>query len=126
MSTNPGPIVPAPYVEDDKSKPFKAYAGAFVTLLGLLWAALEGRDTLDNMSLMEWLSIVVPVILTFATIYGVRNPKVVDFPPKGEGPQIPVRDRDDVGAGEMRLLAIIAIAIVLGLFAWWVLTALLR
>lgn len=68
---------PAPAnVEDNPGKPYKAYAGAFVTLLGLLWASLEGRDTLNNMSTMEWLSIIVPVILTFAAVYGISNPKV--------------------------------------------------
>jgi hypothetical protein len=70
--------LPTPRVEADPKKPFKAIAGAFVTLLGLLWAALEGRDDLADMTAMEWASIIVPTILTFAAVYGVRNPKVVD------------------------------------------------
>lgn len=65
-----------PAVQADPSKPYKAYAGAAVTFLGLLWAALEGRDTLSNMTLMEWLSVIVPAVLTFAAVYGVSNPIV--------------------------------------------------
>lgn len=56
------------------TKPYKAYAAFVLTVLGLLWAALEGRDSLDNMTLMEWLSIIVPVILTTGAVYGIRNP----------------------------------------------------
>lgn len=63
-------------LEADPRRPYKAVAAFVVTVLGLLWAALEGRDNLGNMTLMEWLSIIVPTILTTAAVYGVRNPKV--------------------------------------------------
>ena len=72
---NPTPL-PTPDVEADPRKPYKAIVAFLITLLGTLWAALEGRDTLSNMTLMEWLSIVVPVILATAGVYGVQNPKV--------------------------------------------------
>jgi hypothetical protein len=71
------PVPASDAVVADPKRPWKAYAGAFVTLLGLLWAALEGRDDLGNMTVMEWLSIIVPTILTFAAVYGIENPKVV-------------------------------------------------
>lgn len=73
---------PAPEnVKADPKRPYKAYAGALVTLVGLLWAALEGRtDNLGNMTLGEWLSVVVPVLINFAAVYGVENPNVVERP----------------------------------------------
>lgn len=61
----------------DPKRPYKAVAAFFLTVLGLLWAALAGRDTLDNMSMMEWLSIIVPTILTTGAVYGIPNPKVL-------------------------------------------------
>ena len=118
---NPVPVTPGD-VKADPRKPYKAYLGAFVTFLGLLWASLEGKDNLGNMTVMEWAAVIIPVILTFAAVYGIENPKVVDPPPAG-GPAYPVDER---GAGEGRLILIIAGAIVLGLFLWWILTALLR
>ena len=89
MSTNQP--VPPNLVKADPAKPYKAYIGAFVTFLGLLWASLEGRDNLGNMTAMEWAALVIPVILTFSAVYGVTNPKVVDPPPAGGG-NIPIRD----------------------------------
>lgn len=68
---------PAVQVEADPRKPYKAVAAFVVTVLGLLWAALEGRDSLSNMTVMEWLSIIVPTVLTTAAVYGVRNPTKV-------------------------------------------------
>lgn len=73
------PAIPGPAsVEADPKKPYKAYAAFLVTLLGTLWAALEGKDDLSNMTLMEWLTIIVPTLLTTAAVYGIRNPKIVD------------------------------------------------
>jgi hypothetical protein len=65
--TTPAPAAPA-------TKPYKAVAAFVLTVLGLLWASLEGRDSLSNMTLMEWLAIIVPVILTTGTVYQVTNP----------------------------------------------------
>ena len=56
------------------TKPYKSVAAFLVTLLGTLWASLEGRDTLSSMSLMEWLSIIVPTLLSTAAVYQVTNP----------------------------------------------------
>lgn len=71
--------IPAPaHVVADPKRPYKAYAGMFVALLGLIWANLEGRDSLDNMTMMEWLSIIIPALLTFGTVYKVTNPKILD------------------------------------------------
>lgn len=61
-------------IEADPKRPYKAVAAFFLTVLGLLWASLAGRDSLDNMALMEWLSIIVPTILTTGAVYGIRNP----------------------------------------------------
>lgn len=74
----PAPVPAPENVEADPKRPYKAYVAFALTLLGTLWAALEGRDTLDNMSLMEWLSIIVPTLLTTGAVYGLRNPKIVE------------------------------------------------
>jgi hypothetical protein len=74
VNANPGATTVVP----DPKRPWKAIAGAVVTFLGLLWAALEGKqDRLGSMTLVEWLSVLVPTILTFAAVYGIPNPKVV-------------------------------------------------
>ena len=72
---NPTPL-PTPAVEADPRKPYKAAVAFLITLLGTLWAALEGKDNLANMTVMEWASVIIPVILATAGVYGVRNPKV--------------------------------------------------
>lgn len=64
-------------VAADPKKPWKAWIGSLFAFLGLLWASLEGRDTLSNMSVMEWLAIIVPTILTWGAIYITPNPKVL-------------------------------------------------
>lgn len=73
-------ITPAPAtVEADPKRPWKAIAATAVAFLGLLWANLEGhRDNLGNLTLNEWVTIVVPTILAFAATYAVRNPKVAE------------------------------------------------
>ena len=78
--TPPESVTPPEVVVADPKKPYKAYVAFVLTTLGLFWAALQGRDTLDNMSMMEWLSIIIPVILTTGAVYGVENPKVVETP----------------------------------------------
>lgn len=64
-------------VKADPRRPYKAIAAFVLTVLGLLWAALAGRDTLTDMSLMEWLSIIVPTILTTGAVYGISNPATI-------------------------------------------------
>lgn len=66
--------ITTPNPTPDPRRPYKAYAAFVFTLLGLLWASLEGRDTLDTMTLMEWLSVIVPVVLTTGAVYGIGNP----------------------------------------------------
>lgn len=66
-------------VEADPRKPYKAVAAFLVTLLGTLWASLEGRDDWGNMTGQEWLTIIIPTLLATAAVYGIRNPKVLDL-----------------------------------------------
>lgn len=61
-------------IEADPKRPWKAIAAFVLTVLGLLWASLEGKDDLGNMTVMEWLAIIVPTILTTGAVYGIRNP----------------------------------------------------
>lgn len=77
------PVVHEARVEADPTRPYKAVAAFVLTVLGLLWAALEGRDSLGDMSVMEWASIVVPVILTTGAVYGIRNPITVKESSRG-------------------------------------------
>lgn len=65
-----------PPVKDDPRRPYKAIAAFAITVVGLLWASLQGRDNFNNMGTMEWLAIIVPVILTTGAVYGIGNPKV--------------------------------------------------
>ena len=64
-------------VEADPARPYKAIAAFVLTVLGLLWASLEGRDNLADMTVMEWLAIIVPTILTTGAVYGIRNPMTI-------------------------------------------------
>lgn len=100
--TPPEGISPTEEVKADPKRPYKAVAAFVLTLLGLLWASLEGRDNLDNMSLMEWLAIVVPVILTTGTVYGITNPKVI----------VPAR-RDDRGAVDALMVILVVVAVLI-------------
>lgn len=63
-------------VEADPKRPWKAVAAFVVTVLGTLWAALEGREDLGDLTVMGWASIIIPTILATAAVYGVRNPVV--------------------------------------------------
>lgn len=98
--------VPEPQVariEADPKRPWKAVAAFLLTLLGTLWAALEGRDSLDNMSLMEWLSIVIPTVLTTGAVYGLRNPLVAQQ----------VANPDDAGETNPATVAVVVLAALL-------------
>lgn len=114
--SNTNPVTDPANVKADPKRPYKAYAGAFVTLLGLLWASLEGRDDLGNMTLTEWLSVIVPTILTLATVYGVTNPKVVDVPPEG-GPVIPVDENGEANVLYV-VLIVVLVLVLLGVFGF--------
>lgn len=73
--SNMQPVNNAP-VEADPRRPYKAIAAFFITVIGLLWANLAGRDSFDNMTTMEWLTIIVPTILATGAVYGIENPMV--------------------------------------------------
>lgn len=70
----PAPEATSGYIVADPKRPYKAIAAFVITVLGLLWANLAGRDSLGDMTLMEWLTIIVPTILTTGAVYGVSNP----------------------------------------------------
>lgn len=74
FTPEPEPEMTTARVEADPKRPWKAIAAFVLTVLGLLWASLEGRDDLGNMTMMEWLAIIVPTILTTGAVYGIRNP----------------------------------------------------
>ena len=71
--------VPVPVeVVPDPKRPYKAIATLVITFLGLLWANLEGkRDTLDNMTKWEWLTVIVPTIIATGAVYGISNPMII-------------------------------------------------
>lgn len=54
-------------------KPYKAIAAFLVTFLGTLWANLNGREDLESMSFVEWVTVIVPTIIATAAVYGISN-----------------------------------------------------
>lgn len=70
MSTAPDNVIA------DPAKPYKAYLAAIGLIIGLMWANLQGRPTLDGMDLMDWLTVIVPTVLTTIAVYTKENPKV--------------------------------------------------
>lgn len=64
-------------VEADPKRPWKAYAAMVVAFIGLLWANLQGVEDFGTLDFQDWLTIVVPTIITFGATYFVENPKVL-------------------------------------------------
>ena len=77
MST---PIPPTTDVKPDPKRPYKAYAAAAVAFLGLLWANLQGVEDWGSLDFQDWVTIVVPAVLTFGATYLVGNPLVQRMP----------------------------------------------
>jgi hypothetical protein len=73
-------------VTADPKRPYKAYAAGFLAFLGLLWANLQGTPDWGTLGVQDWLTILIPTILTFGATYVVANPLV-----PGAGP-------DELGA----------------------------
>jgi hypothetical protein len=61
----------------DPKKPWKAIAAAVFAFLGLFWANLQGVEDLGTLDLMDWVTIIIPTLVTFGATYFVENPKVV-------------------------------------------------
>lgn len=59
----------------DPKRPYKAYAAAAIAFLGLLWANLQGVEDWGSLGFQDWMTIIVPTILTFGGTYLVQNPK---------------------------------------------------
>lgn len=77
----------------DPKRPYKAYAAAGVTFLGLLWAQLDGLDW-SALTWQEWVSVLVPTVLAFAATYGIPNPaprppEITHDDERGEGAWVP-------------------------------------
>lgn len=51
----------------------KAIVAFAVTFIGTLWANLEGRDDLGSLNFQEWLTVIVPTVLSVAAVYGFSN-----------------------------------------------------
>lgn len=75
---NPPAPVTVEAVEDDPKKPWKAYAATAIAFLGLIWANLQGVESWGTLDFQDWVTIVVPAILTFGGTYMVSNPKVLN------------------------------------------------
>ena len=125
-------VDPYPEVKADPGKPWKAIAGAAVALLGLLWANLSGVENWGSLDLQDWVTIVVPAILTFGATYFVRNPLVTQGGLARGGP---TRTRDTrgvtnvfsaLGAGLIVLVVLLLVLTLLNLFSisWVVLVVL--
>lgn len=66
--------MPSPSPASPATKPYKAVVAFVVTLLGTLWANLQGREDLATMGLIEWLTVIVPTVLASAAVYSTSNP----------------------------------------------------
>jgi hypothetical protein len=64
----------------DPGRPWKAVAALVVAALGMIWANLLGADTWETLNFQEWLTIIVPPILTALGVYFVPNPQVPAAP----------------------------------------------
>ena len=78
-------------VKADAKRPYKAYAAAAVALLGLLWANLQGVEEWGSLDFQDWVTIVVPAVLTFGATYFVSNPLTPEARPVTQG-HLPGRD----------------------------------
>ena len=56
------------------TKPYKAVAAFVLAFIAAFVATLQGRPTLDNMKLIDWVIIVGGALVTAGTVYGVTNP----------------------------------------------------
>ena len=63
-------------VKADPKRPYKAIAAGVLAFLGLLWANLQGVDNWSTLGFQDWVTIIVPTILTFGGTYFVSNPTV--------------------------------------------------
>lgn len=68
-------------VTADPKRPYKAYVAGFLAFLGLLWANLQGTPDWGTLGFQDWLTILIPTILTFGATYVVANPLVGTSPP---------------------------------------------
>ena len=69
--------VPGNVIADPK-RPWKAYAALVVAFIGLVWANLQGVEEWSSLDVQDWVTIIVPSVLTFGATYVVENPKVYD------------------------------------------------
>lgn len=63
-------------MEADPKRPWKAVAAFVLAFLTALYASLQGRETLDTMSVQEWLIVILGAVVTAGATYMIRNPKV--------------------------------------------------
>ena len=60
----------------DPSRPYKALAAFVVPIVATIWANLADQDTWSTLGVEEWLTIIVPPILSALLVYYVPNPQV--------------------------------------------------
>ena len=56
------------------TKPYKAVAGFFVTVLAGIIIAVQGRPEVDTLRPFDWFLIVGAAIVNAAVVYGITNP----------------------------------------------------
>ncbi len=56
------------------AKPYKAVIAFVFTFLAALFASIQGQPTLDGMSTLDWVVVVLGALVTAGAVYVVRNP----------------------------------------------------
>jgi uncharacterized membrane protein YcaP (DUF421 family) len=56
------------------TKPYKAIAAFLLTFVGALVATIQGRPSVEGMTVLDWVIVVGSALVTAGTVYGVTNP----------------------------------------------------
>jgi hypothetical protein len=77
----------------DPKKPWKSVMAFVLTFLGMVYVSIKGNDALADLSLQDWLAIIIPALITAGGTYMVKNPLVED----NELPQGHPHGHDEMG-----------------------------
>jgi hypothetical protein len=100
------------------TKPYKAVAGGVLTFIGLIWANVQANGGDPPSGVWQWVSIIVPALITFGVVYGITNP-----------PKDPTAVRGQRGTTDVMFLTFAAVPLILlgglivllaqKLHVWW-------
>ena len=56
------------------TKPYKAVAAFVLTFIGTLIATVQGRPSVEGMTLLDWIIVIGSSLVVTGAVYGVTNP----------------------------------------------------